>query len=419
MTDPANLDDALAEDPRPAVHPANQIGKGANDVVAKGSAEEDAEGLTIADVVVDRPVVNGDWAHIFAIFNLDPADFDVVDETVRCRTWQQSKRLEDGSRDVVQLYSYGARFRRRAADAIRPEVVDEWRTALKVRDRRKPPAPNEDGGTYVILVADPQLGKKGTEEAVENWKRGVTAHLAAARRLGAAVEAVHIAYMGDEHENVTGNYHNQPHTIELNRSRQLELDYDMRVWTMRAALDLGKPVSASSVISNHGEWTRFGDTKQPVTTANDNSSTHIARQVAKLFAELAPFTGRNIDWAIGDTHPGVVLDLSGVKCYLSHGYVEKGRGPSVEVRTRAALERQILGRTEDLGDVRLWFMAHYHHYYANEFEGRTLFGCPAIEAEKSSEYMLDMYGVWSPPGVLGLLVGDSLGARGWGHKNVL
>ena len=63
-------------------------------------------------------------------------------------------------------------------------------------------------------------------------------------------------------------------------------------------------------------------------------------------------------------------------------------------------------------------MAHYHHFYAQEFEGRTLFGMPALEAEKSSEYMLDQYGVWSPKGMLGLLIGRNT-HRGWSHLSVV
>lgn len=417
MTEPAdNLTDALAGDPRPAIHPANQNAKGANDVVGKGKADVDAEGVTLVDVVVDKPVVNGDWTHIFAIFNLDPAEFDVVDETIRCSTWQQSARSKNGDRDSVQLYSYRARFRRRAADAIRPAVVDEWRAALKVRDRRKPVEPSEEGGTYVILVADPQLGKKGTEEAVENWRRGVAAHLEAARRLGKAVDAVHIAFMGDETENVVNSYGNQPHTIELNRTQQLQLDYDMRVWALREVLALGYPVSASSVISNHGEWTRNGG-KEPVTTQGDNASTYIARVVKDLFNELEPFTGQHVEWTIGGGEPGVSINLAGVDCYYSHGYIEKGKGGSTEIRTKSAVERQILGKTEQLASTQLWFMAHYHHFYLNEFEGRTLFGCPALEAEKSSEYMLSQYGVWSPPGMLGVLITDQA-SRGYSQINV-
>ena len=394
---------SLADRTPPAAEPAK-----------KGTAVEDAAGITFTDVILDHEIVD-DWSPIFALFGKDPAAFEIVDDTVRHSTWQQSARTADGDRDVVQLYAYSCRFRRVTRDTIPAETVAAWRKALQVRSRAKAPEAPAQGGTYTILVADPQLGKKNTAEAVDNWRRGVAGHVTAARALGKAVAAVHVAFMGDETENVVNSYANQPHTVELNRSQQLELDYDLRVWTMREAASLGRPLSASSVISNHGEWTRNGG-KDPVTSQGDNASTHIARQVAKLFAELEPFGGPVIDWAIGGGDPGVVVNLSGVDAYFSHGYIEKGRGGSSELRTRSAIERQILGRTDELGDVPLWFMAHYHHFYAQEFEGRTLFGCPASEAERSSEYMLNQFGVWSPPGVLGLLVGDS-SRRGWSHLN--
>jgi hypothetical protein len=380
----------------------------------KGVFTETADGGELEGAVVREPLLGDDWTPILRLFTSSPERFEVVDDTVRCSTWQQSARTADGHRDVVQLYAYSARFRKRTDDDIPAEQVASWRKALQVKPRPVKPAQVAAGGTYVVLVADPQLGKKGTEEAVDNWRRGVEAHIAAARLLGPA--AVHVAFQGDETENVVNSYTNQPHTIELNRSQQLELDYDLRVWTIRQAALLGVPVSASSVISNHGEWTRNGS-KDPVTSRGDNASTHIARQVRKLFDELAPFGGPAVDWHIAGGEPGVTVTLSDVACYFSHGYIEKGKGPAVEVRTKSAIERQILGRIDELADTQLWFMAHYHHHYSNEFEGRTLFGCPAIEAEKSSEYMLDQYGVWSPPGVLGMLVGRHT-RRGWSHLNV-
>lgn len=386
--------------------------------VNKGSIDLTPDGATVNNVVVDTPIFD-DWTPVFELFKLDATVFEVVDDTVRCSTWQQSARTADGDRDIVQLYSYSARFRRVTRDVIPQATVDAWRTAL-IQDRPTGPeveiAPASDAGTYLMLVADPQLGKKGTEEAVENWKRGVTGHLNAAKALGSTVSRIHVAFMGDETENVVNSYGNQPHTIELNRSQQLELDFDMRVWTFKEAAKLGLGLSASSVWSNHGLWTRNGG-KDPVTTHSDNASTHIARQTKKLFDELAPFGGPQIDWTIGDVSPGVQIELSGVECYFSHGYIEKGRGGSSELRTKSAIERQILGKTEELGTTSLWLMAHYHHYYSQEFEGRTLFGCPALEAEKSSEYMLDQYGVWSPPGMLGMVVG-STHDRGWSNLNV-
>lgn len=364
--------------------------------------------------------IDGDWSRVFDMFGLDPAEFEIIDDTVRMSTWQQSKRTETGDRDVAQLYSYSARFRRVTKEMIRPEVFAAWGREL-IADHADPrPSVAKRGahGTYVIPIADPQFGKKGTEEAKANYKRGVRAHLAEAKHLikRGVVNAVHLAWMGDETEGVCNNYDNQPHTIELNQSEQLELDTTFRIWALRKALKMGVKVSASSVISNHGEWTRNGS-KSPVTTANDNASTHIARQVRDRLADLEEFGVPHVEWYIGEGRPGVTITLSGVECYFSHGYIEKGRGTSTETRTRSAIERQILGNTADLGTTKLWIMAHYHHAYYQEFEGRTLFGCPALEAERSSEYMLDQFGVWSPAGMLGFVVTDQ-NTRGWAHKNI-
>ena len=645
----------------------------------KARADVDSAGAQINNVVVNAPI-NGDWSTVLALFNLDPAEFEVVDDTVRMSTWQQSARSKDGDRDSIQLYSYSARFRRVTRDMVPVETVKRWRSNLL--RAVKPAARKSGAGTYLMLVADPQIGKKRTEDAVANWKRGVLGHLAEIQRLtdlGVPPAGVHVAFMGDEVEGFANNYcvgadelvlrkdmqwvpartlsagdelytieeepadvrggrrftpgtvlrnevknlpavrvtlsdgrslvctaehpllarrvrkhnpgpwrwvkaadmlaeldgtstrvgpkstapfevmsigqpwarddsrdggwfggildgegcvtrgadrvsgqlsfaqkdgpvlakclsilddrgfdytvhgresgvcnvvingghlerlralgmfapcrlvpkvsypfaysstgatahprvvavedagtqqiavmgtssrtyfanglashnTNQAHTIELNQAAQLELAYDLMVWTIKQAAGTGFPVSASAVISNHGEWTRNGS-KDPVTSAGDNASTHLARQVRTLFDELEPLGGPKVAWTIGEGDPAVTVTLSGVRCYFSHGYVEKGRGTSSETRTRAAIERQILGRTADLGDVPLWYFAHYHHAYSNEFEGRTVWGCPALEAERSSEYMLNQYGVWSPPGMLGMLIGGRSGRR-WSH----
>lgn len=393
-----------------------------------GTISVDPEGATITRVVVTTPIVDdGDWSPILEMFGLDPMHFEVVDDTVRMKSWwvARGKKNEDEDRwEPLQLFSYDARFRRINKDMVPQAKVHEWTKSLladlpdrALLDRIQPV--NLVPTTYTILVADPQLGKKGTEEAVHNWQSGLTNHLNAVQRLmmeGQRVEGIHVAFMGDEHENVVNSYTNQPHTVELNRSQQLELDYDLTVWTFKKVADLGLPITASSVISNHGLWTRNAS-KDPVTTNNDNSSTHIRRQVKKLFDELEPFGGPKIGWTIGDTSPGVVVDLSGVPCYFSHGFIEKGRGGHTEAKVQNAIERQILGDTERLGAVPLWFMAHYHHFYTNEFADRTLFGCPALEALKSSEYMKDQYGVWSHPGMLGMLVGNHT-ARKFSDVNV-
>jgi hypothetical protein len=392
--------------------------------VIKGNAEVTSTGVTFQGVELENfnCQTAKDWTPIFEIFQLDPDEFEIVDDTVKIGTWQQSKALEDGTRDKVQLFSHSARFRRRSKTAISDEQRALWRTELVLRLNDLGPKYAryaEDAGTYLMLISDPQLGKKGTEEAVYNWKRGVLGHIKAIKDLQSSNRgpaAIHLAWEGDETEGVCNNYPGQAFTIEMNLTGQLGLDYDLRMWTLREASTLGLPMSASSVISNHGEWTRDGG-KDVVTTRGDNASTHIARQVAKSFKEIEPFGGPKIDWTIGGGDPGIVVTLSGKACYFSHGYIEKGKGPSIEVKTKSAIERQIIGRTDTLGDVPLWFMAHYHHFYSQEFEGRTMFACPALEAERSSEYMLNQYGVWSPPGMLGMLIGRDK-KRGWSDLSI-
>jgi hypothetical protein len=387
-----------------------------------GKVEVGPEGGEFIDVVANAPIKLGkDWDALFERFGMEPGEFEVIDDTIRVSTWQQSKATEAGDRDVVNLYSYKAGFRRVDKDIISEAVIARWRRKFL----KQTPTPVEDsqgsrtGASYVILVADPQIGKKGTEEAVANWRRGIYGHIQRIQELlyfGVALRDIVLVFMGDEHENVVNSYGNQPHTIELNRSGQLELDFDMRVWTISELLKVGLPIKCGSVISNHGLWTRNGG-KDVVTTNNDNSSTHISRLVQRLFDSLEEHTGQHIDWTIGDAAPGIVIDTGGVLSYFTHGFIEKGKGPTQEVRMKSAIERQILGRIEEYKDVKVWFAAHFHHFYAQEFEGKTLWGCPALEMEQSSEYMLDQYGVWSPAGMLGMMVGAH-NSRGWSDVNV-
>ena len=80
-----------------------------------GSVDVGPEGGEFRDIPSAVPIT--DWTQIFLQFNLDPDVFEVVGDTVRMSTWQQSKRTDGGDRDVVQLYSYRAQFRRRKRNA--------------------------------------------------------------------------------------------------------------------------------------------------------------------------------------------------------------------------------------------------------------------------------------------------------------
>ena len=137
-----------------------------------GSVEVTAEGGELQTGERSAPIVlASDWNSVLEGFGLDPAVFFIVDDTVRMSKWQQSKRLDNGDRDIIWLYSYKARFARKPYTAT---PLDVERLQKKI-DRWKPRSTTTvktdgDPSTFVICWADWQLGKSaggGVEATVE------------------------------------------------------------------------------------------------------------------------------------------------------------------------------------------------------------------------------------------------------------
>src|SRR5690606_38493509 len=76
---------------------------------------------------------------------------------IRVSSWQQSKRLENGDRDTVTLYSYSGRIESRRDRVDLPALLAS--AARKPRPRVK--ATPADRVTVVVL-ADAQIGKTGS-----------------------------------------------------------------------------------------------------------------------------------------------------------------------------------------------------------------------------------------------------------------
>ncbi len=360
---------------------------------------------------VTEPIT--DWTDTIRLWGLDPEVFEVI-QPVTMKAWGKPGEFR---------YSYAARIQKKAPEESPIEDkldIAGWREHL----RKLPDYPRKtirtSGLSYLIMVADPQLGKPGTQEAVQHWTNGIEGHMGRIRTLrdaGLPIQEIALAFMGDEHEGAVGNYASQPYEVELNYSEQIELDFDMRVWSIRQLLDSGLPIQIASVPSNHGEHTRFGSAKV-LTSIYDNSSTMVANLTKKVFAGTS--AENLLSWHIANDRQDVNLDLSGVKANFTHGHIAKGSGsPTGGLRSKSAIEKQILGRVGDLYETSLFVTAHYHHFNVIEDRGRTFFGCPALEAEKSSQWFFDSAGVWSKPGMLGMAVGSAAGGRGWDELAVI
>lgn len=383
--------------------------------VAEGSISVTGDFGIIKTGTITEPI--SDWTDTIKVWGLDPEVFEVI-QPVTMKAWGKPGEFR---------YSYAARIQKKEqTQAPIEESVDivGWREHLKNISYFPDKTVRNDELSYLMMVADPQLGKPGTQEALTNWTRGIEGHLDRIAKLvqtGYPIERIALAFMGDEHEGAVGNYASQPYEVELSYSDQITLDFDTRVWSIRKLMDTGLPISVASVPSNHGEHTRFGSNKV-LTSIYDNSSTMVAKLAHRVFSDTSEIT-----WDIAESRQDANLELSGVKVNFTHGHIANGSGSKTGgVSSMNAINKQIVGRTEELVDVKLYVTAHYHHFNVIESHGRTFFGCPALEAEKSSQWFYDSSGVWSKPGMLGMIVGQyagygsaSAGSRGWDQLSVI
>lgn len=378
---------------------------------ADGSLALTGDSGILTTGTVTSPVSN--WDEHLTNWGLDPTIFEVI-EPVTMKAWDTA----NGRR-----FSYRARIQKKAEtqEALGEAFdIEGWRDTLKSYVGYPARTVRTDGLSYLIMVADPQLGKPGTDEALQHWTRGIEGHLERINQLtasGVKIQDIALAFMGDEHEGAVGNYASQPYEIEMNYSDQITLDFDMRVWSIRQLLTADLPISVASVPSNHGEHTRFGGNKA-LTSIYDNSSTMVAKLVKRVFEGTTAES--QVDFHIAEDRQDANLELSGVLTNFTHGHVGKASGnPTGGIRSKNVIEKQILGRTSELVNHKLFVSAHYHHFNVIEDRGRTYFGCPALEAEKSSQWFYDSAGVWSKPGMLGMVVGSGCGDRGWNELAVI
>jgi len=356
-----------------------------------------------------------DWDVVLRGFGLDPDIFEIVDDTVRMSKWQSSKRLENGDRDIIWLYSYKARFKRKNLTALPDKEIDDIRTYVqKWRSVAKTTAPisSEKGSTLVVCWADQQLGKSaggGTDATVERIIDSYQATIQRVkdlRKIGRNIEKIAIVNMGDPVEGCDGNYASQLFTVELTQRQQLLLAIDLWAQGIRQLSPLAEEAEFISVLCNHGEWMRRGG--KAITSDSDNAGGFLTDAVKRVL-EGRPETDK-LKWNIPHDEMITTSVLSGIKVAFTHGHkingkeVEWLRGQSIKILREE-------GREPDI-----WVTAHRHHLQVQDFGPWYRFQCPSNDG--GSKWYTDMSGNWSTPGTLTFLVGNH-DPKGWSDMAVL
>ncbi len=372
----------------------------------KGRLDVTPDGGEFTDVILDAPVVDDDWSRVFRIFNKNPDEFEIVDDTVRESTWQQSKRTESGDRDIVQLWSYSARFRRkpkqRLSDvdiAAHRKVVQGWRLN-KAKSRS---LSTGSPVAAVINLADIQGGKSegggvaATRQRLEDGLDNVW-HWLGRMEQDYVIDELVLVNNGDPLEGCAGNYDAQLFTVELNLRGQMNFVLD--VWAQYARLLFPHYSKAQfvSVLCNHGELNRMGRAKNQ-TSDSDNAGGFLAETLRRILDERPEFG--HVEWTIPHDQMNVYADVAGVPMAFNHGHKIPGNDGAL------SFEKWLNGQVR--GDVqahqaRIWQTAHKHHFAAWDMGSCMVFQAPSLDG--GSKWLTDMIGRYSRSGILAYLVGE-------------
>lgn len=355
-------------------------------------------------------VAADDWDGVLRHFGLNPDEFEIVDDTVRMGSWQQSKGLEDGTRDTITLYSYRARFARirnrlpkADLDAAR-EQVWKWRPLA----RRTPGSGLGAPCTFYIGWSDWQIGKDGTREFTiprvhESIERSID-RIKELRKVGRNIEGIAVANMGDPNEGCDGNYASQPNTIEMNQREQLNTALALWLTGLRALVPMAEKFDFISVLCNHGEWTRNGLGTRPITSDSDNIGGFLADQLRVTLSDRDDF--EHIRWTIPGSEMTVTTELSGVLGAFAHGH--KTPGTAKELEWMQAQSLRIL--RERGREPRLWMVAHRHTLDIKDHGPWWRIQHPSLDT--GSKWFADIAGKWSSPGTFTCLIGEHEQAGG-------
>jgi hypothetical protein len=376
------------------------------DVVGQTSkpyAEIGLDGGEISTGVLTEPL--SDWTSILLSFGLDPNVFEVADDKVRMSKWQSSKRLENGNRDLVWLYSYKATFTRRKTPKITDSDVNEIRQSIRKFKTNVVKTSLESPSTFVVLWSDWQLGKsstgvKGTTQRILDSFDKTAKRIKELQKAGRNIEQIAFVNLGDPIECVSGHYASQNFSVELTMRQQLLLALDLYTVGINTLSPLVPKRKFISTLSNHGEWTRNGSGKAQ-TTDSDSADGFLSDALQRIM------DGYDLidDWHIPHDEMTTQVNLSGVECAFTHGH--KITGKEFEW-----LRGQTLRLLKDNGkEPELWFQGHKHHFLATDFGPFTRFQAPSMDTSgensgEGSKWFTDMSGQWSSsPGVLTMLVG--------------
>lgn len=352
--------------------------------------------------------------------NLDPERWTVT--SVRYGEWQQSKRLENGDRDTITLYSkrvnFAPRIRRTGvADQDLVELLREKRPSVFAY--RKVNA-NGAPGVFVHAGGDYQLGKTDGDGVAGTVQRFMDAMDYGRERLAwlrtrHTIDTICLPHLGDCIEGYVSQGGRNAARTAYATSEQVDLLIHLLCEQVAHYAPLADRLVVPIIPGNHDE-----EARNPDGLEHHSWATFAAKQLRRTLR----MAGTSYDHVRIVTPPAgeltLTLDLGGVATAMAHGH-QHSPGKTHDWWQGQAHGLQLAG------DATLLLEAHHHHLQVQQLGIKTAVQVPALEGE--SRWWRHRKGQQSPPGMVTMLVGEHLGRpvtfrdghtvrSGWDHLAV-
>ena len=316
-----------------------------------------------------------DWADVLAVWNLDPAEYEVL-EPVQFRAWDANLgRDNDGSPRVQRFYYYRANVQRRTG---RLDVGDLIR-----RSRRKDRAPKEPaaGRVFGFAVGDLQIGEwskdGGSAAVIERFYVYLDQALdvyRAQRKNGTAGGDVVLPWLGDCVQGTNSQGGALVMRLDLTPTQQQQAVETMMADAVERFSKVADRVQLVGIPGNHDETTRIAG--KMATRYDDSWAVKAAWSVAE--------TARRANWAnVTVRTPDVdeltvTLDLGGTIVGMLHGHQWSGEAS----KGHPWLGGQAHGR-QPVGDADVILTGHRHHWYMETLGHRTVIVVPSVAGDSA------------------------------------
>lgn len=342
----------------------------------------------------------------YQLTGLDPEEWPLDQGSLRVSMWQQSKRTEDGDRDVVWLKSYKGNLRRTS----RPELTTSEVSALleQAKENAKATkAKRKSHGTRVIVLSDLQIGKVdrlgGTEELLE--RMGRLTHQLCQLPPTKNLILVDAGDLVEGFENTSA----QQFTNDLSHPEMLRVARGVLLDVITSLAPLYTSVTVATCPSNHGAWRRG---KGSLGRPGDDYGLDVHYSVRDVLSRDKAF--KHVTWAFPESEwdDTTYLEAEGHTIAVTHGHHARSGQFSKWWQGQA-------GSSSQAHKASVIISGHYHTFIAQcigtTTEGKERLHYQAPPLDGGSSWWKNYAGEESRPGVGSFL----LNPDGWSQLGLL